>query len=458
MNAILFFKKAYLPIVLLFTICACSSSNDSQDPLPTPSPSEDEVTSVVGEWYDDQSTDNSIEFSVANYHQDGTFSMKTVTCSASKNMNFLINSDGSYQYKNGYLIENHTQTGILRYKVNSLTKYTLTTELDNYGAISYQHKLINHYKMNVGDERKFVFSDFDFNIKTYKSSNSRIATVDSNGNIVAKKRGEAYILASNGLESVAIQVIINDEDFIEDYTVLLGKTTKEITQELGGNYNIKKDGDFTTYHYYVYDDCVSQLTIGFQNDKVEQIDVRLTGAKTWEETYKLLNSKYINIGQTDEGFAYSHQNGGYKCFIFCNEKEKALTYIYSYDELNEYDQLKYNTIDDVAKKYNVKDNLDEDKDGDGENVISIPLKDSKYFTSLAISYNIKTREIKTYILYGKNDLDVNELDSWYRQRYYFLNADDYVFGDNKNIQNCNWWVLFRKKESTTNIMYYRILK
>lgn len=458
MKTISIFKKAYLLIVLLVTICACSSNNDSQDPLPTPSPGEDEVTSIVGEWYDDQSTANSTEFSLGSYRQDGTFSMKTIMCSASKNMNFKIESEGNYQYKNGYLVENHDKTGTLRYKVKSITKYTLTTELDNNGAISEQHKLIDHYNLTVGENKRFTFSDLNFNIKSYQTTNPRVATVDINGNIEARKRGEAYILASNGQESVAIQVIVNSDDFIEDYTTFLGKTTKEITQELGGNYNIVNDGDYITYQYYLYDDCISHLIIGFKNDKAEQIDVRLTGAKTWEETYKLLNAKYKNLGEIYGYITYSHKESGYTSFIYCYEKENALVFVQSYNELQEYDQIKDCTIDQVAKKYNAKDNLDEDKDGDGKNIIGIPLKNSQYFTSVGISYDIKTREIENYILYGKDNLDVNELDSWYRNRYYFLNADDYVFGDNIKLQNCNWWIMFRKKENTTNIMYHKIVK
>lgn len=94
------------------------------------------------------------------------------------------------------------------YKVKNVTDYGFTATQTNIGMTYNFCRVVCNKSTIVGEEFKFVIPDDykNFTPASYSSSDSRIASVDNEGNIKVKKCGTAFIMATSDAGTLMTKV------------------------------------------------------------------------------------------------------------------------------------------------------------------------------------------------------------------------------------------------------------
>lgn len=147
---------------------------------------------------------------------------------------------------------------------------------------------------------------------TWKSSNKKIATVDSLGNVTGKKAGKATVTASDGVHSAkftvtvksiskAKTVVFNYDDctmeYGKTYTIksLNGSAVKKITN--GGNAKVKISGNKVTPQC-VYEGGAVYLRIVLKDGTVTATSYACTSSKEKEEAISIIKKAMPKYGVT----------------------------------------------------------------------------------------------------------------------------------------------------------------
>lgn len=316
-------------VVLLFIeICLtnCSTSDSKNDPTPTPSP-EPEPTpafSIIGEWFSDNSSDGVRMYDIMKFEENNTYSEWFGRIIANES-NILI-TKGTYAKEENILKCKYAnpvdQTNTTdNYEIKLLDKYTLTCYLKEYSQQEECHRIIDTFKMVVGETRKIQIDDSKFIPTSYKSTDTKVAVVN-NGDIQVLKRGTAYISVTSSIGTAVIRVIVEDPDnLIDDYLKYLGISIDDAAKDYDDLFEEIPFRDGFARSYYLLDEIIECVSFIFS------LDGNIT------DIYADIRNG-IDTSALQQSFAkkYPKNYPGDNCHYYDTEKKgKNATIIWNYD-------------------------------------------------------------------------------------------------------------------------------
>ena len=212
----------FLQLVLLFGFSSCSNDDDG-----TSFPLEN----VTGEWYQDYSDESKVNFAYVTFSPDGQFTDREVNIGLNSNYDMLV--EGTYKYDGKTVrILSTTKYDPRQYyqewRVDGVQKYTLEFTEEAVHESHVFHRVVDTYKMNVGDSRQWSVNDASFSVLSYFSTDEKIASVDENGMIHANKRGTVFVRGLSATEEAVIKVEVDDSDNLIDDFVKYRRHSRQI--------------------------------------------------------------------------------------------------------------------------------------------------------------------------------------------------------------------------------------
>lgn len=446
-------KNVYLNFIMLVAILSLaeisltSCSGPESDPTPNKIPNPNQINpidtskieepafSIIGEWLEDDSTNDLVCLFVSKYEEDGTF--RSWLKYVSFQYNIYKNEIGSFSYNDNALtekyVDSNTNENILaNYEVRSLDRYTMKLFYIDGSSLSLHHRIIDTYKMTVGDSKSIQISDNDFSPTSYKSSDDRVAIV-SDGIITAIKRGTAYISVISDIGTAIVRVIVNDPDnLIDNYSVYLGNSIDNLTEEVGHFYYEDTMNDEIKFRRYnLVDDLISSVAFLYnKNNVVKTVIADIRDGADKNSITKGLEKKY-EIENIIDGVYYFITN--------INEKEvkivwdpvdmNTVTYQYTQNEDNHFsfediDNLILLTAEEAAKQL---DHKITENDWIDECFVSIIT--SKEIYSVLVEFDKESHNVTEINIRCASGLTRENLEGWFKDRYFSTGDDKYPYAN-----------------------------
>lgn len=252
-------KKILSVLVTSIAFIACNDECDHTSSIMPPSV--EETTTVVGSWYNEEKNEED------RYSASGTFYIKWAS------LQNVGEKDGRYEFdgeKNRLTWNYNSDIGTNMFddwKVTKLSDYELTIKSSILGTLEYGKILetIEFKEYGEVDTVAYLNIESDYpklSIRSYSSSNERIATVSDVGKVVAKgEKGTAYIKVQTTIGNVWAKVIVGDDcpDLWFDYVSV-------IDADFYGVRNILGVADVQEEDYYGY-------TVGVTHDLLDVVDI-----------------------------------------------------------------------------------------------------------------------------------------------------------------------------------------
>lgn len=318
-------------------LAACSSDNDSYG---VPGIGNITRDMIVGEWYEPNGEGS---YGVGEYKSDGT--MISTTIYATKDQWLYTNNNGYWEFSDGLLtvVTNGDNSGLLNTNIKGvtriikLTKYEIEDSSIDMDYIEGAYRIVDTYRMNVGESRQVIVNDGDFVPQEYSTVNFHVASVDNEGNIEARHLGTTYILITSSIGTAVIRVVVNDSanDF-DDTLQILGLPLKSVTKEYGQIYIERtQDDGITVRRYNLADEKVMQMkvitdTAGYV-DRIEQF---LSNYITPDEVRASFNRKY-KYHSTSDGIDWYTTRWQFRMVAVGYEEEGHKTILYFMDGKND---------------------------------------------------------------------------------------------------------------------------
>ncbi len=276
-------------------LAACSSDNDSYG---VPGIGNITRDMIVGEWYEPNGEGS---YGVGEYKSDGT--MISTTIYATKDQWLYTNNNGYWEFSDGLLtvVTNGDNSGLLNTNIKGvtriikLTKYEIEDSSIDMDYIEGAYRIVDTYRMNVGESRQVIVNDGDFVPQEYSTVNFHVASVDNEGNIEARHLGTTYILISSSIGTAVIRVVVNDStnDF-DDVLQIVGVPLQAVTKEYGQIYIERTyDNDTTVRIYNLADDKVMKIKVTTDTARfVDQVKQYISNNVMPDAVRASLNRKY----------------------------------------------------------------------------------------------------------------------------------------------------------------------
>ena len=289
--------KKYL--FLMLTAFAVASCNDECD---HGFGGDESISGIlVGSWYEETQNEED------TYSASGSF--------YGKFCNTVVQGEGNGRYfidseKNrltwSYNVNGSSQMS--DWKLTNVTDLGFTMSSDI--AILKYGKIVETFNMEGGDTKQITFNKET--VLGYKSNNSNIATVSSDGLIKATgEKGTAYIKIILNKGNVWAKVVVGDEtpDLWIDYSFLLGCDFVAMKDTLGVQSQSQDFGDYTSYSYIISThNILDYINVFVDNNShlITQIDMHVREGVTQEEILAYMNSHYYKIeGNFGKQYHYS---------------------------------------------------------------------------------------------------------------------------------------------------------
>lgn len=319
MKKVLYFIA--IAIALGFTAC----SEDKCDHLTEFSP--EATISVVGNWY------NEAENEEDRYSADGTFYIKY------NNVQKSGETEGRWEYDkaNSRLSWRYVYMGQNQFndwKVKNLTDFYMTISSNENGEHAYE-KIVETYKLEVGNTANINVDNPDYVVSSYVSSNPRLATVNSDGVITAEgEKGTAYIKIQTNQGNVWVKVVVGDDckdlwyDYVgvisQDYSTMISTLSslgKPYTGDDGYSFGFKQT------HHDVVD--ITKVYLCPEDGLVEEIQLVLKESVPEAEVLAYLNSHYYSMLEDESLVYYSTlKDKDASKAIVAYDKEKKVVYFF----------------------------------------------------------------------------------------------------------------------------------
>lgn len=288
-----------IAIALGFTAC----SEDKCDHLTEFSP--ETTISVVGNWYNEAANEE------CRYSADGTFYNKY------NNVQRSGEREGRWEYDkaNSRLSWRYVFMGQNQFndwKVKNLTDFSMTIFSNEIGEFTYE-KIVETYKLEVGKTAyiKFAVEYPDYVVSSYVSTNTRLATVNNDGVIMAEgEKGSAYIKIQTNQGNVWVKVIVGDDcqDLWYDYVGVIGQdySTMISTLSVLGDPYTGEDGYSFGFMHTLHDVIdITKVYLCPEDGLVEEIQLVLKESVPEVEILAYLNAHYYSMKEGESLVYYS---------------------------------------------------------------------------------------------------------------------------------------------------------
>ena len=401
--------KDHFYLLLFALICISSCKNDDDSPT---IPREN----IIGEWFMDLGDANKVNFNDVVLASDGTFTDWEVNIGYGTNLDIL--AKGTYIYDGMIKIRDTTEYDRHQYyqvwKINSVTKYTLDVTDISIFRREVMHRIVDTYRMNIGDNKQWIVNDAGFNALSYVSCDDKIATVDASGMITAKKRGTSFIRAISESEEAVIKVVVVDDNVvIDDYTRFVGKKLDNLVDYLGSPVEESKleNGQQTSY-FHLFDEYARDVNVAYvAPNHINQMLVGIRYRADMNSVVALFNEKYTPIEPDDSGNPQYlvKQDDGY-VLVEVDEIHRQIAYYWLPSSLNEFDGVVVANVDDLAAYFGF--DLSQAINGD----LVVPLQNTVYSYGI-LRFNETTREILLFDLICRPRYNETQIRRWFDARY-----------------------------------------
>lgn len=436
----LFIKGKYYFICLLCCLISACSSNDSNDEPEKPN---ENAATLVGEWIEDQSTEDNALYSYTQYDANGNYQQTAVLIDAKQRINTIDKYSGTYKVSKDELSISHNGNGRKEsYTIQKLEKYEAQLYDNTYKTVAKTNRIVDTYNMSANETRQAKVNDSEFIASSYKSSNPRVATVDNDGIITAVKRGTAYIFITSSMGTAAIKVAVEDGNVIDDYTVLLNTSSKNVIEKLGKNYLSNQINEGTEYDFFMDDENVSIVSVLFQKDKATMVIAQLRDNVDFNSIRQSYEKKNYEYSFENNMHHYTFEKGGYTYDLICQENERYIGFQYALDEIAQYDNLINMSIEESIEAINYSGKLNDKADENGQATL-VATVNSSFFQGVGIIYDVNSRKNDFMILFCQPNADIEKLASWYNQHYFCLDSDNLIYGNASTFDKCTVLVMVK---------------
>lgn len=434
-----------LPLFVLAMTAVCVSCSDDDDADNSGAVFK---KNIVGEWYADNSSSNKIMRAVNTYYADGTYSYEILISSQEE---AVINKQvGTAKYSiNGDLLQEYGEFGG-KYKIVEQNEYKMDLLNEQLGVIETLYKIIDTKSVKKGDVWSYDFSSISARPVSFTTSDSRIATVDTNGEITAVRCGTAYITANMSYGAVVLRVnVVDENDVLGDYSDHINLSKKEIINRFGNKYFEPEKGLSLAYYmgdWDVKDICFYLNSFG----KVESIIVEYWPDVDIEAINMSFNRKYTFLTSDDGNDFYAGTNGKTKFLVAYDKKNFTVLYKKEVSDFEYLDSFKNLKADEIAAEMGFE--LTDDYDGGFSRKFNGDL-----FENVTVLYDKDTKEVKTIGIRCVAGVKPEDVEPWYKENY-----PGYV----ENLGYCereDWWnmehplfIQILEKNGFTWIMYAKL--
>lgn len=457
-------KLTVLTVALAAGALFASCSEDENSKAPEFSPS------IIGEWFEDASEGDAQLYSTTEIKEDGTLSMWFGYASSPQSLYFTY--DGTYSYNDEKLTQRYVSpiTGdntTEEYDVKAVDDYTLTLYAENVATTSTHHRIVNTYNMSVGESKAFSVNDTNFDATSYSSTNNSIAQVDGSGNIVAMKRGMAFICANSSIGTAVIRVVVTDPDnVIDDFMSFIGSSITEVEKVYGRNY-IEVPSIPTERTYALLDETTESVVFQHFSGVVLAIVANLRNDVNSDAIIESFSKKYNveNIGRVsarfntvvdDQKYSILYLIGdGMITYMPVIETPEPGTTEYPSAAFEQFDNLiTMGTATDAANMFGYQ--LTEENMEDGWFDIDV---ENEVFSSVTVMFDEDPdsddfMSITSVSMSTKSGIKQEDIEYWYKEHYT-------ATGDEKNPYSSStnpvYYVSFKTSGSRT-LVYYKFRK
>ena len=246
------------------------------------------------------------------------------------------------------------------YKLSSINETELTCTLVSLGRTFTYSKQLDEIKLNSGEDYSIDAGKWfasDVSVYACKSHNPTIASVDSNGKVVAKEAGFTYIDVATSAGTFVVRVNVKDgNNLFPDYSASLGMNAQQVKERWGNDYYYDKEDGLA---YLINNEYVTNvLFFTDENKDVSHCWLLLNTVQTGKEerrnaVHTCLNTKYTYLSTEEDGvMLYCNFNSGDDLlfYVLYSPNEETIAYVkyepkglwsdYSLDFGKTYNQLK----------------------------------------------------------------------------------------------------------------------
>lgn len=419
-----------------FLLTACSSDDDR---FHVPGAENFTRDMIVGEWFEPAGDG---AYGVGEYRADGTL---TSTLVHATGLDWMHSTDeGYWEYSDGLLtvVTNISHAGVLStntkavYQVVKLTKYDIEDSGLDMDLISGGHRIVDTYRMNVGETRQAIVNDSEFKPQEYSSVSYHVAGVDDEGTIEARHLGTTYILIKSSIGTAVIRVVVSDSDNdFNDALPSLGVPVQTISKEYGQLYvELDREDGTKVRRYYLADEKVTNIRMILDSDGyVKEVYQYFSNYITPDEVRASLNRKYdFQYSDVDSnGERVDWYIANWQCRMvavgyFEKSHEMKLYFLSNDDNLQLYDnffsRVMINNITLWEVAYNMDYYLTDDDYARGS--FLAPIYDYP-FRMVEASTDEQGYVNKVY-LYFEDKISVENVE-YYLKRYYLPTNVPYIY-------------------------------
>jgi len=424
------------------SLTSCRSDPDptpTPGPTPTPpTPTPNPVYSIVGEWYEDASTNDYKQIVTSNFKEDGTCVFWNGILMQQLNLNY--NENGTYSISEKRLTTKYVDGLSGENTVDVLDVQTL----DNYNLFLYnpkesklyeQHRIIATYNMTVGESKRISVNDDEFVPTSFSSTDQRVA-VAQDMTVKALKRGTCYVSIKASIGTAVIRVIVTDPDnAIDDYLAYLDESLDIVTKDFG-NYCFEEEIQGKPFKsYQLFDEYVSKVVFYYNPaGLVTQVFADVRYGTNADYITEALKKKY-NLSNVRDGsyFFNTVKNGREVTIIWDPVSLFNITYQYRYEDAQkgtyeDYDNLILQKVEQAAKQ--LKTSLTDDELAQGYFGVYV---NSDLFKGVLVRFDTKTHEVTGVQLHCPLGLARDDIEGWYKEHYFetSISTFSYVNYDSK---------------------------
>lgn len=432
-------------MVISFDSCQPDTELDSDPtptpapaPTPTPTPTPAPAYSIVGEWFDDASTEDYKFMATLNYKENGTFTSWTGL--AMQQRNLYYNEEGTYTFSGNTLTQKYID-GILGENtvdvcdVRTLDKYNLFLYYSQQSSTSELHRIIDTYNLTVGESKNIAIDDNEFVPVAYSSTDLRVATVQ-NGSIRAVKRGTAYVSVKSSIGTAVIRVVVTDpNNVIDDYLEYLGESIDDVTKEFG-DYCFQGEtieSGVPSKKYELLDEYVEEVAFYYNSEgTVTRIIASIRLGTSVDYIAKALERKHEYKYELEGDYYYSTIKDGKEVVVIWGAVDYTISYDFKYDNTKQgayedYDNLILLTAEQAAKQLGCEiTNVDL---AQGYFVARV---NNNLFYSVVVKFDEKSHEVTGVQLRCPSDLTRSDIEGWYKEHYFETSYSYYSYANYNN--------------------------
>lgn len=335
-------------LIAMLSVASCSDDNE-----PKPQPEPEASSLIVGEWYLNISNSYKTSWEVTCFREDGTFDYEVVISSLSSMVNNRSKGTSTYHvdgniYTGIYEISGVTQT--VRNRIAYIDDYSLRfISMDGTGSDLTYSRIVDSRTINIGSTEKVSINDSNFSGAVfYKSSEPKIATVDSNGNVTGVSQGTAYITVRSSIGAVVVRVTVNDpEHEFNELDKYIGMTRDEIIALHGDKYY----GLTSSIGYFMSNGIESQRDFFFnRHNKCSYVASTFWDLSYMDKFNAYLKSKYKVVTDNDERVTCLGANDKFDFWVFSYKPTQQIVYEKYLDMFDLCDEFIYNDIYYIAEQ------------------------------------------------------------------------------------------------------------